>query len=82
MDGGRISHMAAAFGAVSGMVLRMKDLEKLLEGKTLEEAKAFKPQLLELYGERMNLTRGRVSAEYRKAVCLNLLKDFLEEKGI
>ena len=28
------------------------------------------------------LTRGRVSAEYRKTVCMNLLGDFLTEKGI
>lgn len=82
MDGDTIRHIAAAFGAVSGMVLRMRDLEQMLEGKTLAQAKELKPQLLELYAERMDLTRGRVSAEYRKAVCMNLLKDFLDEKGI
>ena len=34
------------------------------------------------YGEKLVLTRGRVSAEYRKTVCMNLLGDFLAEKGI
>lgn len=82
MDGDIIRHITAAFGAVSGMVLRMRDLEQMLEGKTLAQAKELKPQILELYAERMELTRGRVSAEYRKAVCMNLLNDFLTEKGI
>jgi hypothetical protein len=26
--------------------------------------------------------KGRISAEYRKAVCMNLLRDFLESNGI
>ena len=72
MDGDVIRHT----------VLRMRDLEKMFEGKTLAEAKACKDEILSLYASRMELTRGRVSAEYRKAVCMNLLKDFLEEKGI
>ena len=79
---GKIVRFAAAFGAVADTVLRFKDLEAALIGKTLEEAKAAKAELLNAYGEKMVLTRGRVSAEYRKAVCMNLLKDFLAEKGI
>ena len=54
----------------------------MLVGKTVEEAKAIKPELLKAYGEKLVLTRGRVSAEYRKTVCMNLLGDFLAEKGI
>uniref|UniRef100_UPI000B225799 hypothetical protein n=1 Tax=Clostridium sp. NkU-1 TaxID=1095009 RepID=UPI000B225799 len=82
LENGRIKQMAAAFGAVSDTVLRFQDLEARLSGKTLKEASALKEELLSAYGERLVLTRGRVSAEYRKAVCMNLLKDFLEEKGI
>ena len=54
----------------------------MLVGKTTEQAKAEKAALLKAYAERMVLTRGRVSAEYRKTVCMNLLSDFLTEKGI
>lgn len=79
---GKILRFAAAFGAVADTVLRFKDLEAALMGKTLEEAKAAKQELLKAYSDKLVLTRGRVSAEYRKTVCLNLLKDFLEEKGI
>ena len=82
IEEGRIKNMAAAFGAVSDMVLRFQDLEGMIIGKTLEEAKAVKKRLLAAYEDRMVLTRGRVSAEYRKTVCMNLFKDFLEEKGI
>ena len=81
-ENGRITNVAAAFGAVSGTVLRYKDLESRLIGRTLEEAKAVKADYLRAYADRMVLTQGRVSAEYRKAVCMNLLGDFLSTFGI
>ena len=82
MEHGRITNVAAAFGAVADTVLRYKDIEAMLIGKTFEEAKALKAAYLKAYEERMVLTRGRVSAEYRKNVCMNLLNDFLTRFGI
>lgn len=79
---GKITRFAAAFGAVADTVLRFKELEAMLIGKTLEEASAHKDELLAAYREKLVLTRGRVSAEYRKTVCMNLLRHFLTEKGI
>jgi CO/xanthine dehydrogenase FAD-binding subunit len=79
---GKITRLAAAFGAVADTVVRYRDLEALLIGKTLEEAKALKAEFLAAYAERLVLTRGRVSAEYRKRVCLNLLEDFLTSFGV
>lgn len=79
---GKIAKCACAFGAVADTVLRFRDLEELLIGKTIDEAKAEKETFLAAYAERMVLTRGRVSAEYRKDVCLNLLRAFLEKFGI
>ena len=81
-ENGRITNVAAAFGAVSDTVLRYKDIEAKLIGKTIDEAKAMKGEYLNAYAERMVLTRGRVSAEYRKNVCMNLLGDFLGKFGI
>ena len=81
-DNGKITYFAAGFGAVADTVLRFKELEAMLLGKTAEEAKADKEKLLAAYSEKLVLTKGRVSAEYRKTVCLNLLRDFLTEKGI
>lgn len=82
MEGGRIANCAAAFGAVANTVLRYRDIEETLHGKTLSEAKALKEDYLRAYAERMVLTRGRVSAEYRKTVCMNLLEDYLTRFGI
>lgn len=82
MENGRIANVAAAFGAVADTVLRYRDIEATLIGKTLDEAKAMKADYLRAYAERMVLTRGRVSAEYRKNVCMNLLGDFLTKFGI
>lgn len=82
VENGIITRFSAGFGAVADTVLRYHDIEEMLVGKTIEEAKTVKPELLKAYSERMVLTRGRVSAEYRKTVCMNLLGDFLTEKGI
>ena len=81
-EGGRITNVAAAFGVVADTVLRYKDIEATLLGKTVDEAKALKEDYLKAYADRMVLTRGRVSAEYRKTVCMNLLRDFLTKFGI
>lgn len=79
---GKITNIAAAFGAVADTVLRYRDIEQMLLGKTIAEAKAVKEAYLHAYAERMTLTRGRVSAEYRKTVCMNLLCEFLSKFGI
>ncbi len=79
---GKIVKVAAAFGAVADTVLRYKDIEAMLIGKTVEEAKAMKADYIKAYADRMVLTRGRVSAEYRKTVCMNLLGEFLNKFGI
>lgn len=78
----RIAHCATAFGAVADVIIRREDIDGMLIGKTLEEAKALKESYLNAYDEAIVPIRGRVSAEYRKSVCLNLLTDFLEQNGI
>lgn len=82
MDGDVIKHIAIAFGAVEGTVVRHKEIEKMLEGKTLAEAKAMKDEFVAAYDKAICPIKGRVSVNYRKRVCMNLLKDFLQEKGI
>jgi CO/xanthine dehydrogenase FAD-binding subunit len=73
-----IEHMAMAFGAVEDVVVRRPELDELLIGKTLQEARVLKEEVLAAYGEALVPIRGRVPAEYRKKVCLNLARDFLE----
>ena len=82
VEGSVIRRITAAFGAVSDTVLRYRDLEEKLIGKTVEQAHAARKDVLDAYAARMNLTQGRVSAEYRKQVCMNLLDDFFAQYGI
>ena len=58
----------------------MPDIDSMLVGKTLEEAKACKEAYLSAYDEAIQPRPGRVGIEYRKDICMNLLNDFLEEK--
>ncbi|MDR3271051.1 MAG: FAD binding domain-containing protein [Peptococcaceae bacterium] len=81
-ENGAITHCAVAFGAVSDVIIRRKDLDSLLIGKTIPDAKAAKSAYIKAYEEAIVPIRGRVSAEYRKETCLNLLKDFLNKMGI
>lgn len=78
----KIMKAAAAFGAVAGTFLRYKAIEEKLIGKTLEEAKEMKEEFIALYNEATVFTEGRVSAEFRKDVCMNLLREFLSQNGI
>ena len=82
VEDGVITRFSAGFGAVADTVLRYRDLEAMLIGKTVAEAKAARADILKTYSDKLVLTRGRVSAEYRKTVCMKLLSDFLTEKGI
>jgi len=79
---GIIRNCATAFGAVTEVVFRRPDFDALLIGKTLEEAKHQKDSYLAAYEKALVPIQGRISAEYRKVVCMNLLKDFLEKNGI
>ena len=78
----KITNIAVAFGSVADTILRFPEAEKVLLGKTLEEAKALRGQFLAAYGEKLELKQGRVSAAYRKQVCLNLVEAFLDKFGI
>ncbi|HWQ42274.1 MAG TPA: FAD binding domain-containing protein [Desulfosporosinus sp.] len=82
VEDGKIVNCMTAFGAVSDVIIRRADLDGMLIGKTLEEAKLVKEEYLAAYNQAIVPIRGRISAEYRKAVCMNLLRDFLESNGI
>lgn len=79
LDGDKISKISIAFGAVADTIVRFKDIEAMLIGKTLEEAKQQKAEFIAAYDAAIIPIQGRVSAVYRKEVCINLLKDFLDQ---
>ena len=79
---GVINNCAAAFGAVSEVIIRREDIDAVFRDKTIAEAKALKEDYLKAYEDAIVPIRGRISAEYRKEVCMRLLRDFLETNGI
>jgi CO/xanthine dehydrogenase FAD-binding subunit len=79
---GKVLNCMTAFGAISDVFIKRADIDAMLIGKTIEEAKAAKEAYLAAYDRVINPIQGRISAEYRKAVCRNLLRDFLESNGI
>ena len=79
---GVIKNNATAFGAVVDVIIRRSDIDEMLIGKSIEEAKKLKEKYLSAYDEAIQPRRGRVGIEYRKDVCMNLLRDFLESNGI
>ena len=82
VEDNKIASCMTAFGAISDVIIRRADIDTMLIGKTIEEAKSVKEDYLAAYDQAIVPIRGRISAEYRKAVCMNLLRDFLESNGI
>lgn len=80
--GGTIRELAVSFGAVADKVLRFREIEAMLVGKTIENARTLKKDFLAAYESQVVTVNGRVGAAYCKRVCLNLLRDFLEKNGI
>jgi xanthine dehydrogenase FAD-binding subunit len=78
----KILNCMTAFGAVSDVIIRRAEIDAMLIGKTIDEAKAVKEEYVAAYDQAIVPIKGRISAEYRKAVCMNLLRDFLNSNGI
>jgi xanthine dehydrogenase FAD-binding subunit len=81
-EDGVITHLATSFGAIEPTIVRHPEIDEMFIGKTISEAKGLKDNYLKVYDNAINPSSGRVSKEYRKTVCINLLKDFLNENGI
>lgn len=80
--GGTISDLGVSFGAVADRVLRFREIEAMLAGRTLDDARRLKKDFLAACESSLVTVNGRVGASYCKTVCLNLLRDFLEQSGI
>jgi len=79
---GVIRNCAVAFGAVKDVIIRLPEIDEMLIGKSIAEARDLKEKYIAAYDEAIQPRPGRVGVEYRKDVCLNLLKDFLERNDI
>lgn len=78
-ENGVIKRISVSFGSVSDAIVRFRDIENLLVGKSISDAKLLKNEIISKYNEALVTVDGRVSKEYCRIVCMNLLKDFLQE---
>jgi len=78
VEGGVITACATAFGAIEQIVVRKPEIDQILIGTQLVDISQTAERYLEVYQEALNPIDGRISAAYRKTVCMNLLRDFIE----
>ena len=79
VEAGKLTACATAFGAIEQVVVRKPEIDALLIGARTAELDEAKKRYLEAYSKALNPIDGRVSAAYRKTVCMNLLADFVEQ---
>jgi len=77
---GIVRNCSVAFGAVSNKILCFSEIDEMLIGKSVQEAGNLKEAYLAAYDKAIVPIRGRVGIEYRKDVCMKLLRDFFESK--
>ena len=77
VKGGVIKDISAAVIGAGETCRRCLDVEATLIGKSVDEVRANADAYVKLYEERLTFNRGRVSAEYRRTVILNLIRDYL-----
>ncbi len=80
---GVVAAIPIAFGSVATTVVRRPVIESALIGKTPEELRHMKDEIIELYSSYVKpIDDQRSTAAYRKQVCLSLLDDFLLLEGL
>ena len=73
---GVITYCATAFGAINDRIVSLPHIDGLLLGSTRKEAAACRKVYFDAMRRELNPQDGRISADYRKAVCMNLLEAF------
>lgn len=82
-DGDRVSRARIALGAVAPTVVRLAEVERMLEGSVRKDrlARAFEEEAREACRAAVHpIDDQRSSAEYRGVVAANLLIDFIRER--
>ncbi|WP_294403255.1 xanthine dehydrogenase family protein subunit M [uncultured Clostridium sp.] len=78
----KITDARIAFGSVGIKTMRRTEIENQIIGLTLDELDFKKEEFVEKYSEIITpIDDQRSTAEYRKKVCLNLLREFLSKDG-
>jgi xanthine dehydrogenase FAD-binding subunit len=83
IEGGRLADFRIAFGAVAPVVVRLPETEALLSGLGAREIGKILPEIIEAYERVIRpIDDQRSSAEYRKAVALNILESILTQEAV
>ena len=77
VEDGVLTHFTAALIGGAAKFQRFKEIEASLIGQPVAQLKENPDAYLNAYADSLVFTRGRVSAEYRRTVSLNLLRDYL-----
>jgi len=79
LEGGKIVDIRMAFGADGARVIRSIELEDSLKGVNKEELEVILKDIEKEYIKiKVPIDDDKSTAEYRKSVCLNLMREFLE----
>ena len=78
---GVVTDFSAAVIGGAAKFQRFKEIEETIIGKPVDEIKKNLDEYVKMYAEKLVFTRGRVSAEYRRTVSTNLIKDYLAALG-
>ncbi len=82
VEKGRVASISMAFGSVAATVVRRPEIEASLCGKTARELAEQKDEIASMYDPFiLPIDDQRSTADYRKRVCMALLKDFLLQEG-
>ena len=80
VEGNIVRDLRIAFGAVAPTVVRARELERELTGRSKFDVAQRSQALVEAYSELIvPIDDQRSTAHYRKAICLRLLEQFLAE---
>lgn len=74
---GVVADFSAAVIGGAAKFQRFKEIEEVIIGKPVDQIRANPDEYVKMYAEKLVFTRGRVSAEYRRTVSTNLIKDYL-----
>ena len=80
IENDKITAVQTAFGAIEDVIVRKPKVDQMLIGATVSDLEnGLGDAYLKAYADALNPIDGRISAAYRKQVCMNLLGDFLDE---
>lgn len=77
--GDRLRSLSLAIGAAGDTVMRCRDIEAEIAGRSFSEIREFNEKYIAEYRERMQFPLDRTGVNYRKQVCCNIIEYIVSE---